>query len=246
MPSSARIWATATGWLMYGSPLRRTWPSWSRWATSCARCSNGRSALAWMPRWVRTRFSNRECRRPGQGRIARTRWVKPSADWSAGAAAPGDFGGAGGFAGGAAEFGGAGAGAAGAAMLRELGNTESASMSKGATSRTRDRSRVERTFHPNERSGHSHGQLVRHVWPLSPVVITRFRVDSHGDVGGAQSCCDSVGLVLRPAVGYQGRLQATGSEPGREQLAERGEVGQPLLRRRGAEERHEPLPYGGG
>ncbi len=34
MPRSARIWATATGWVMYGSPLLRFWPSCARSATA--------------------------------------------------------------------------------------------------------------------------------------------------------------------------------------------------------------------
>ena len=29
MPSSIRIWATHIGWQIYGSPLRRRWPSWA-------------------------------------------------------------------------------------------------------------------------------------------------------------------------------------------------------------------------
>ncbi len=37
MPSSARIVATASGWVMYGSPLRRVWPSWNCAATWYAR-----------------------------------------------------------------------------------------------------------------------------------------------------------------------------------------------------------------
>jgi hypothetical protein len=42
--SRARICATATGWLMYGSPLRRIWPWWHRPATSQARSIRSTSA----------------------------------------------------------------------------------------------------------------------------------------------------------------------------------------------------------
>ena len=34
MPSSARIVATASGWVMYGSPLLRDWFAWHLAATS--------------------------------------------------------------------------------------------------------------------------------------------------------------------------------------------------------------------
>ncbi len=45
IPRSARICATATGCVMYGSPLLRFWPSWARSATVYARSMSPRSAF---------------------------------------------------------------------------------------------------------------------------------------------------------------------------------------------------------
>ena len=47
MPSSARIWATAIGWVTYGSPVARFWPAWASTAKSKARSTSVRSALGW-------------------------------------------------------------------------------------------------------------------------------------------------------------------------------------------------------
>ena len=52
MPSSARIVVTASGWVMYGSPLLRICPRWARSATSYARSIRPRSALGWVLRTV--------------------------------------------------------------------------------------------------------------------------------------------------------------------------------------------------
>ncbi len=58
IPSSARIAATATGWVMYGSPLLRFCPAWARAATSKARSSTDRSAFGWLARTVRSNGSS--------------------------------------------------------------------------------------------------------------------------------------------------------------------------------------------
>ena len=47
-PRSARIWATASGCVMYGSPLLRRCPRWRCSATSYARSTSRRSALGWL------------------------------------------------------------------------------------------------------------------------------------------------------------------------------------------------------
>src|SRR5690349_2914808 len=44
--------ATASGWVMYGSPDLRYCPECQRAATSKARCSARPSALGWLARWV--------------------------------------------------------------------------------------------------------------------------------------------------------------------------------------------------
>ena len=44
MPSSAVIWAEAIGWVTYGSPVARSWPSWALTATSNASPTGVRSA----------------------------------------------------------------------------------------------------------------------------------------------------------------------------------------------------------
>ncbi len=51
MPRSARICATATGWLMYGSPLLRSWPECAFSAAAYARSMRATSPFGW---WVRT------------------------------------------------------------------------------------------------------------------------------------------------------------------------------------------------
>src|SRR6478735_3816440 len=50
MPSSARIVATATGCVMYGSPLLRSWPRCARSATTYACSTTARSAFGWLVR----------------------------------------------------------------------------------------------------------------------------------------------------------------------------------------------------
>src|SRR5690349_17967473 len=52
MPRLARMVATASGWVMYGSPDLRYCPECQRAATSKARCSARPSALGWLARWV--------------------------------------------------------------------------------------------------------------------------------------------------------------------------------------------------
>ena len=52
MPRLARIVATASGWVMYGSPDLRYCPECQRAAMSKARCSSRASALGWLARWV--------------------------------------------------------------------------------------------------------------------------------------------------------------------------------------------------
>src|SRR4051794_3881636 len=53
MPMSARIVVTASGWVMYGSPLLRTCEAWHRSAVRYARSSSSRSALGWFARTAR-------------------------------------------------------------------------------------------------------------------------------------------------------------------------------------------------
>src|SRR4051794_11753749 len=53
MPMSARIVVTASGWVMYGSPLLRVWVPCSRSAVRYARSSKSRSALVWLARTAR-------------------------------------------------------------------------------------------------------------------------------------------------------------------------------------------------
>src|SRR3954453_1940978 len=57
MPRLARIVATASGCVMYGSPDLRYCPECQRAATSKARCSARPSALGWLARWVAIRGS---------------------------------------------------------------------------------------------------------------------------------------------------------------------------------------------
>jgi hypothetical protein len=52
MPRLARIVATASGCVMYGSPDLRYCPECQRAATSNARCSARPSAFGWLARWV--------------------------------------------------------------------------------------------------------------------------------------------------------------------------------------------------
>src|SRR5690349_2723282 len=57
MPRSARISATASGCVMYGSPLLRVWPRCICSAIAYARRSRLGSPLGWLDRCVRTRLS---------------------------------------------------------------------------------------------------------------------------------------------------------------------------------------------
>ncbi len=57
MPSSARIEATASGCVMYGSPDLRNWPLCSCSARVYACWSSRTSARGWAARWVATRGS---------------------------------------------------------------------------------------------------------------------------------------------------------------------------------------------
>src|SRR6478609_5364632 len=50
MPSSARMVATATGCVMYGSPLLRSWPRCAFSATTYACSTTARSAFGWLVR----------------------------------------------------------------------------------------------------------------------------------------------------------------------------------------------------
>ena len=52
MPRLARIVATASGWVMYGSPDLRNCPECHCAAVSWARCSSRVSAFGWVARWV--------------------------------------------------------------------------------------------------------------------------------------------------------------------------------------------------
>ena len=45
MPSSARIWAEAIGWVTYGSPVARRWPACASTARSNAASTAVRSAV---------------------------------------------------------------------------------------------------------------------------------------------------------------------------------------------------------
>ena len=45
-----RIRAEAMGWVTYGSPVARLWPSWARTARSNARSTGSRSAPGWAAR----------------------------------------------------------------------------------------------------------------------------------------------------------------------------------------------------
>ena len=63
MPSSARIWAAAIGWVTYGSPVARSWPPWASTARSKAR-STGPGRL----RVVRATLAEQLAPQPGDGR----------------------------------------------------------------------------------------------------------------------------------------------------------------------------------
>src|SRR5215469_1659104 len=73
MPSSARIVATASGWVMYGSPLRRFWPACQCAATSYARSMSRMSALGWVARTVLVRGSSTGFTPPPRGAPRRAR-----------------------------------------------------------------------------------------------------------------------------------------------------------------------------
>src|SRR5215469_14195790 len=67
MPSSARIVVTATGWVMYGSPLLRRWPRWYFSAIWYARSRVRRSAFWSLARTMRNSGSRTGLGPPERG-----------------------------------------------------------------------------------------------------------------------------------------------------------------------------------
>src|SRR5215831_12705172 len=113
MPSSARIVATASGWVMYGSPLLRFWPACQCAATSYARSMSLMSALGWVARTVLVNGSSTGFTPPPRGaprRASRRRTAAPplvpggdAGEGAAGAGAPASAGSVAGPAAGAAR-----------------------------------------------------------------------------------------------------------------------------------------------